>query len=199
MSDQASKFPPGAPGSGLPAEGAKPPASAEGTESVLPPRAAEGAESVLPPRAAELVAALKLEPLPHEGGLYRQNHQDQFSTAIYYLLAAPEFSALHQLQAAEVYHWYAGDPLQLAIVNPDGRVEEPIVGPDIAAGQLPQYVGPPGAWHGSQSTGEWTLVGTTMAPGFKWEDFQLANRAELIERFPHAAKIITEYTRDEDA
>src|SRR5690625_2586339 len=187
MSDQASKFPPGAPGSGLPAGGAKPPAPAEGTESALPPR------------AAELVAALKLEPLPHEGGLYRQNHQDQFSTAIYYLLAAPEFSALHQLQAAEVYHWYAGDPLQLAIVNPDGRVDEPIVGPDVAAGQLPPYVGPPGAWHGSQSAGEWTLVGTTMAPGFKWEDFQLANRTELIERFPHAAKIITEYTRDEDA
>src|SRR5690625_1415678 len=115
MSDQASKFPPGAPGSGLPAGGAKPPASAEGIESVLPPRAADGAESVLPPRAAdgaesalppraaELVAALKLEPLPSEGGLYRQNHQDQFSTAIYYLLAAPEFSALHQLPAAEPY------------------------------------------------------------------------------------------------
>lgn len=149
----------------------------------------------LPAEAAAYVRALELEPLPHEGGLYRQNHQDQFSTAIYYLLADPEFSALHQLDSAEVYHWYAGDPLQLAVINPDGRVEEPVVGPDVLGGQHPQYVIPPGAWHGSRSTGAWTLVGTTMAPGFMWEEFRLADRAALTERFPHAEKIIAQYTR----
>lgn len=149
----------------------------------------------LPPEAAELVKALQLEPLPEEGGLYRQNHKDEFSTAIYYLLADPDFSALHQLGSAEVYHWYAGAPLQLVIIEPDGRVEEPVVGPDVAAGQHLQYVIPAGAWHGSRSAGEWTLVGTTMAPGFVWEEFRLADRDALIKSFPHAEKIITQYTR----
>src|SRR5690625_6043561 len=136
----------------------------------------------LPAEAAAYVKALELEPLPHVGGLYRQNHPDQFSTAIYYLLAGPEFSDLHQLDSAEFYHWYAGVPLQLAVINPDGRVEEPVVGPDVLGGQHPQYVIPPGAWHGSRSTGAWTLVGTTMAPGFMWEEFRQIGRASCRER-----------------
>ena len=149
----------------------------------------------LPAAAAEIAAQLQLEPLEHEGGLFRQNYQDQFSTAIYYLLAGDDFSALHKLDSTEVYHWYAGAPLQLVIIYPDGRVEEPVLGPDLTAGQRPQFVVPAGAWHGSGSAGDWTLVGTTMAPGFIWEDFTLGGRDSLIEQFPHAAKIITQYTR----
>lgn len=151
--------------------------------------------SELPEEAATLIKNLKLEPLPHEGGLFRQTHRDEFSTAIYYLLVDPDFSALHQLDSVEVYHWYAGDPLQLVVIHPDGRVEEPVVGPDVAAGQHPQYVVRAEAWHGSRTAGGWSLVGTTMAPGFSWEGFVLANRKELTEEFPHAAEIIAEYTR----
>src|SRR5690625_2266733 len=150
----------------------------------------------LPDEAAKYVRALNLEPLPHEGGLYRQNHQDQFSTAIFYLLADPDFSALHQLDSVEVYHWYAGDPLQLAIVHLDGRVEEPVLGPDVESGQRFQYVVPAGAWHGSRSAGSCRLVGTTMAPGFTWDEFEFADRDELTATFPHAEKIITQYTRN---
>lgn len=149
----------------------------------------------LPTEVEQLIKELKLEPLPREGGLYRQTHRDEFSTAIYYMLIDPDFSALHQLDAAEVYHWYAGDPLQLVVIHPDGRVEEPVVGPDVAAGQYPQYVVSAGAWHGSRTAGTWSLVGTTMAPGFSWDGFVLADRADLSDEFPHAAHLITEFTR----
>lgn len=149
----------------------------------------------LPERAAKLVRDLGLEPLPEEGGLFRQNHQDENSTAIYYLLADPDFSALHRLDSPEVYHWYTGDALQLVIIHPDGRVEEPVVGPRIDEGEHFQYVVPAGTWHGSRCRGEWVLVGTTMAPGFSWQGFELADRTDLSEKFPHAAKVIEKYTR----
>jgi len=142
----------------------------------------------LPRQAAEVAAALQLAPLPHEGGLYRQSYQDEHSTAIYYLLADGDFSALHLLDAVEVYHWYAGDPLRLLLLFPDGSVAEPLLGPDVAAGQRPQIVVPAGVWQGSDSAGAWSLVGTTMAPGFTWDGFELGDGAELAARFPEAAE-----------
>src|SRR5690625_7587012 len=102
----------------------------------------------LPAEAAAYVKALELEPLPHEGGLYRQNHQDQFSTALYYLLADPEFSALHQLDSPAVYHWSAGDPLLLPLLNPDRRAAAPVVRRDVLGGPPRQDGIPPRAWHG---------------------------------------------------
>ncbi len=149
----------------------------------------------LPRQAAELAAALELAPLPHEGGLYRQSYQDEHSTAIYYLLADGDFSALHLLDAVEVYHWYAGDPLRLLLLFPDGSVAEPLLGPDVAAGQRPQIVVPAGVWQGSDSAGAWSLVGTTMAPGFTWDGFELGDGAELAARFPEAAERIARLVR----
>lgn len=149
----------------------------------------------LPRQAAELAAALQLAPLPHEGGLYRQSYQDEHSTAIYYLLADGDFSALHLLDAVEVYHWYAGDPLRLLLLFPDGSVAEPLLGPDVAAGQRPQIVVPAGVWQGSDSAGAWSLVGTTMAPGFTWDGFELGDGAELAARFPEAAERIARLVR----
>ena len=149
----------------------------------------------LPRQAAELAAALELAPLPHEGGLYRQSYQDEHSTAIYYLLADGDFSALHLLDAVEVYHWYAGDPLRLLLLFPDGSVAEPLLGPDVAAGQRHQIVVPAGVWQGSDSAGAWSLVGTTMAPGFTWDGFELGDGAELAARFPEAAERIARLVR----
>lgn len=103
----------------------------------------------LPAEAAAWVERLGLEPLEHEGGLFRQMHLDAHSSAIYYLLAAPDFSALHSLASVEVYHWYAGAPLRLLLLHPDGRGEERLLGPDADAGQLPQLVVPPGVMQGS--------------------------------------------------
>lgn len=159
---------------------------------------AAGPLDALPAEAARWASRLALEPLEHEGGLFRRMHLDAHSSAIYYLLAAPDFSALHALSSVEVYHWYAGSPLRLQLLHPDGRTEELVVGPDLDAGQLPQAVVPPGVFQGSSPLGEWCLVGTTMAPPFAWDGFVLGDRAELQARYPAAAARIAELTRVAD-
>ncbi|SDQ23846.1 cupin domain-containing protein [Leucobacter chromiiresistens] len=163
------------------------------------PRTQAGPDATgLPPEAARWVERLALEPLEHEGGLYRRMHLDEHSSAIYYLLADPDFSALHALASVEVYHWYAGDPLRLLLLHPDGRAEERLLGPDADAGQLPQLVVPPGVMQGSSSLGSWSLVGTTMSPPFAWNGFELGDRTVLCERYPDAAERIAELTRPAD-
>ena len=145
--------------------------------------------------AAEVAELLGLEPLPGEGGLFRRTHFDAHSSAIYYLLVTPDFSALHTLTATETYHWYAGSPLRLLLLHPGGRVEEPVLGPDLAAGERPQAVVPAGTWQGSTSAGGWTLVGTTTAPPFDWTGFRLGDRADLVAGWPDAATRISRLTR----
>lgn len=154
------------------------------------------AEAVqLPAEAAAWAERLQLEPLEHEGGLYRRTYLDEHSSAILYLLADPDFSALHSLDGVEVYHWHAGSALRLLLLHPDGRVEEPVLGPDAEAGQLPQIVVPAGVMQGSSPQGEWCLIGTTMAPAFNWEGFVLGERAALTAAYPAAADRIAELTR----
>lgn len=153
------------------------------------------ASEALPPEAARWVHRLGLEPLEHEGGLFRRMHLDEHSSAIYYLLADPDFSALHALDSVEVYHWYAGAPLSLLLLHPDGRAEHRLLGPDPDAGQLPQLVVPPGVMQGSSPLGSWSLVGTTMSPPFAWNGFELGDRTELQHRYPEAADRIAELTR----
>ncbi|MDR1824022.1 MAG: cupin domain-containing protein [Bifidobacteriaceae bacterium] len=144
---------------------------------------------------AGVVQRLGLEPLPGEGGLFRQTYIDQHSSAIYYLLANGDFSAMHALDGVEVYHWYAGSPLSLLLLQPDGAVAQPVLGPDLSAGQRPQCVVPVGAWQGSSSLGAWTLVGTTMAPPYSQAGFRLGDRGALSREYPTAAARIVELTR----
>ena len=143
----------------------------------------------------QLAARLGLAPLPDEGGLYRRTHLDAHSSAIYYLLLAPEFSALHALTSTEIYHWHAGAPLRLLLLRPDGSVAEPVLGPDVAAGQRPQLVVPAGTWQGSTPDGAYTLVGTTVAPPFDWSAFRLGDRTELTAAYPSARARIARLTR----
>lgn len=142
---------------------------------------------------------LGLRPLPDEGGLYRRTFADAYSSAVYYLLLAPDFSALHRLRATETYHWYAGSPLRLLLLHGDadtaGQAEEPVLGPALDAGERPQIVVPAGTWQGSTPVGAWSLVGTTMAPPFAWSGFELGVRAELLDRWPSARDRITALTR----
>jgi uncharacterized protein len=142
-----------------------------------------------------VAALLGLEPLPDEGGLFRRTHLDAHSSAIYFLLVAPDFSALHALTGVETYHWYAGSPLRLLLLHPDGRSSEPVLGPDLAAGQRPQLVVPAGTWQGSSPAGAWSLVGTTMAPPFEPAAFGLGARAELAAGYPRCRDRIGELTR----
>lgn len=160
-----------------------------------PEQASAASDVVLPPEAARWVEHLGLEPLEHEGGLFRRMHIDEHSSAIYYLLASPDFSALHSLSSVEVYHWYAGSALKLLLLHPDGTVEEPVLGPDLDAGQVPQIVVGPGIMQGSSPLGAWCLVGTTMSPPFEWDGFELGHRTQMQEMYPSAAGRIAELTR----
>lgn len=125
---------------------------------------------------AEIIALLRLEPHP-EGGWYRQTFRDTnedgagraASTAIYFLLEAGQESRWHRVDAAEVWHFYAGAPLLLHV----GR-EEHRLGSDLAAGERPQAVVPTHVWQKAKSLGDWTLVGCTVAPGFEFASFEMA-------------------------
>jgi predicted cupin superfamily sugar epimerase len=137
---------------------------------------------VLPPSAADIIARLQLQPHP-EGGHYRETFRDQrcdaqgraFSTAIYFLLARGERSHWHRIDAVEVWHYYAGSALTLQIADDSGRRRIKL-GADLAAGEVPQAIVPAHAWQAAESTGDWTLVGCTVAPGFDFATFELAPR-----------------------
>ncbi len=130
--------------------------------------------------AAEIVARLDLKPHP-EGGHYRETFRDSTcdangrsrSTAIYFLLARGERSRWHRVDAVETWHYYAGDTLILKIADPAG-VRRLRLGPDLAVGEVPQAIVPAQAWQAAESTGDWTLVGCTVAPGFEFAGFELA-------------------------
>ena len=129
--------------------------------------------------ADEIIATLGLQAHP-EGGWYVQTFEDAAgadgrsrSTAIYFLLKSGEVSHWHRVDAVEVWHWYAGAPLLLDIADGDTRTRI-VLGPDLAAGQRPQGAVPKHAWQSAKSLGDWTLVGCTVAPGFRFEGFELA-------------------------
>jgi predicted cupin superfamily sugar epimerase len=129
--------------------------------------------------AADVIRLLDLEPHP-EGGHFRETFRDQIeidgraaSTAIYFLLARGERSHWHRVDAAEVWNFHAGSPLTLSIAQ-NAKIESVTLGTDLAAGELPQAVVPPHAWQAAESTGDWTLVGCTVAPGFDFAKFELA-------------------------
>jgi len=137
-----------------------------------------------------VISFLGLQPLPDEGGMFAQHYADPNSTAIYFLVRPGDFSALHRLSGTEVYHFYGGAPLQMLLLYPDGHVERPVLGSDLGAGQRPAQVVAPDVWQGSRTTGEWSLVGATMAPGFEAEMFELGTREKLVVAFPSAAEEI---------
>jgi uncharacterized protein len=130
--------------------------------------------------AADIIARLDLKPHP-EGGHYRETFRDSNvdaegrprATAIYFLLARGERSHWHRIDAAEIWHYYAGDALTLRISDDDGT-RSLRLGPDIVAGDVPQAIVPAQVWQAAESTGDWTLVGCTVAPAFDFAKFELA-------------------------
>ncbi len=119
------------------------------------------------------MALLALAPHP-EGGWFRETWRSEAGTAIYYLLEEHQRSHWHRISADEVWHFYAGDPLALA-VSADGVDEERFVlGPDLGAGHRPQHVVPACAWQAARPLGRWTLAGCTVSPAFDFAGFELA-------------------------
>jgi predicted cupin superfamily sugar epimerase len=131
--------------------------------------------------ADEVIRLLDLGPHP-EGGHYRETYRDPApagggraaSTAIYYLLGLGETSEWHRIDATEVWHHYAGAPLVITISGNGHDASAHHLGRDLARGQRPQIVVAAGAWQTATSLGAWTLVGCTVAPGFTFDQFEMA-------------------------
>lgn len=129
--------------------------------------------------ANEIIRLLNMQPHP-EGGHYAETWRTPGEgraamTAIYYLLEADQVSAWHRVDAEEVWLWHAGGPLALTVSPPDGKgASAKTLGPDLRAGQRPQFVIPAHHWQTAETLGRWTVVSCIVAPGFEFSGFTLA-------------------------
>jgi hypothetical protein len=163
--------------------------------------------------ADALIDKLGLEPLPWEGGYYRETWRSDdmvpagaaperygggrcFGTAIYYLLTPGTTSAMHRVASDEIFHFYLGDPVTMLRLHPDGREDIVTLGPDIAAGQAVQCIVPRGIWQGAclAEGGKFALMGCTVSPGLEFQDFELGEREELLARYPGHPDLIRRLT-----
>jgi predicted cupin superfamily sugar epimerase len=161
----------------------------------------------------DLIAALGLRPHP-EGGHFSETYRSAgtipgsalpatydgeraCSTAIYYLLSAGEVSAMHRITSDEVFHFYCGDPVGMLRILPDGTGEQIVIGPRVERGERPQVVVPGGAWQGLSLMpgGNYALLGCTVAPGFDFADFEIADADALAAEHPEWANRIRELAR----
>jgi len=164
---------------------------------------------------ARIIKALGLEPLPGEGGYFRETYRSpiqvpvpskngdepvtrHLGTAIYYFVTPTEFSALHKLKSDEVFHFYGGDPVEMLQITDTGEVKTIILGPNILEGQQVQVTVPAGTWQGTRllKGGTYALLGTTVFPAFEFSDFELGKRSDLSGRFPQLAAQIKRFTRE---
>lgn len=150
-----------------------------------------------------------LQLLPHpEGGYYREtyrsastlataNGERNVSTGIYFLLEAGNFSAFHRIRSDEMWHFYAGDVLEVIEIDAAGKLTVTAVGNTVEHGAVFQYVVKAGNWFASRvkAGGAFSLVGCTVAPGFDFADFEMPSRETLLHLFPQHAEMITALTR----
>lgn len=153
--------------------------------------------------------------LPHpEGGWYKQTYKSAeyisaaalperfgsdrpFSTAIYFLLEKGNFSAFHRIKSDECWHFYHGDPLEIFVIQHNGELAITTLGNDISKGHLFQYIVPAGCWFASRPApdSQYCFVGCTVAPGFDFADFEMANEELLASEFPQHNNLIRELCR----
>jgi len=164
--------------------------------------------------ADQVKKLLSLEPHPREGGWFRRTYEAtekvpakalgasrypsarRTGTAIFYLLEQDSFSEMHRLRSDEIFHFYAGDPVELLQLHPDGTGTVSILGNDLFAGQRPQLVVNQDTWQGSRLIrgGAWALLGCTVSPGFEYEDYESGKRKELTVKWPDFATLIAALT-----
>ncbi len=159
--------------------------------------------------ADDIIKIFALKPLPMEGGYYsetwrsneivahsalpdRYRADKSFGTAIYYLLTPDTRSALHRLPTDEIFHFYLGDPVEMLLLHENGKGEIITLGSDIESGQQIQFVVPRGVWQGSHliEGGRFGLMGTTVAPGFDFEDYEAGNFGILSTAYPDCTDLI---------
>jgi len=117
-------------------------------------------------------------------------------TAIYFLLEKDEFSALHRIKSDEIWHFHEGAPLTVHVLTPTGEQYEILLGRNAKKGECFQAVVPAGCWFGATTHGDFSLVGCTVAPGFDFSDFEMADRNNLTALFPNHAALINRLTRN---
>lgn len=163
-------------------------------------------------RAKELVENLSMMPHP-EGGYFAEIYRSEeliarnclpdryngircYSTSIFFLLESNECSKLHRLKSDEIWHFYEGDPLTLVTLSPDRKIHRNILGSDIANGEKIQHLVSRNSWMGAYSDNKdgYTLVGCTVAPGFEFDDFELADKEFLKTLFPDSVELIEKLT-----
>jgi predicted cupin superfamily sugar epimerase len=164
--------------------------------------------------ARQIIERLNLIPLTIEGGYFRETYRSALSvpagalpaeyggdrsvsTCIYYLLTPDTFSALHIVKSDEIFHFYAGDAVEMLQLWPDGSGRVVNISNDLAAGHEPQLVVPAGVWQGCRLKpgGAWALMGCTVAPGFDYADFELGYRSELTSAYPSHADLIASLSK----
>jgi predicted cupin superfamily sugar epimerase len=165
------------------------------------------------PTHQQLIEQYSLQPHP-EGGWYKQTYKSNeyisadalperfggsraFSTAIYFVLDQGNFSAFHRIKSDECWHFYAGDPLLVYVLQPDGALAIIHLGNDIAKRQMFQYVVPANCWFASKPApgSTYCFVGCTVAPGFDFADFELADAPALSNLYPQHESIIRQLCR----
>lgn len=160
--------------------------------------------------AQQIIDQYKLLPHP-EGGWYKETYKSTelipksalpqrfrgdrfFSTAIYFLLEKGNFSAFHRIKSDECWHFYMGGTLTIYVFEPNGAYKEIRLGADYKNGELFQYVVPANSWFASRlspnNSHPFCFVGCTVAPGFDFNDFELAKASELSEQYPSQSAII---------
>jgi predicted cupin superfamily sugar epimerase len=159
--------------------------------------------SLLRLNAEDVIRILGLEPHPSEGGYYRETYRSDevmgagclpsrypgersACTAIYYLVTPSSPSRLHRLRTDEIFHFYMGDPVLMLQLDPDGGGKTVLVGSDLRSGQVPQVVVPRGHWQGIllADGGSFALLGTTVAPGFSFDDYGEGDATALSAKYP---------------
>lgn len=156
----------------------------------------------------DLKALLQLQPHPKEGGFFAETYRSaqtcetsagarSLATAIYYLLTPESFSEMHRLPGDEMFHFYLGDAVEMLQLHPDGSSKLIVLGADIANGMRLQHVVPGGVWQGARllEGGRFALLGTTMSPGFAYEDYTSGYASELAARYPERADMIAALSR----
>ncbi len=163
--------------------------------------------------AEQIRELLQMRPHPIEGGYFAETYRGAavipqsllpsypgdraISTAIYYLLTPETFSAMHRVRGDEMFHFYLGDAVEMLQLKADGTGEVILLGQDIAAGMRLQHTVPGGVWQGSRvrAGGRYALLGTTMAPGFEYEDYETGQRQELSAQYLQYSTMIAALTR----
>jgi predicted cupin superfamily sugar epimerase len=167
------------------------------------------------PTAREIIDRLGLVPLTIEGGYFRETYRSPLnitanalpseyrgdrsaSTCIYYLLTPETFSAIHRVKSDEIFHFYAGDAVEMLQLWPDGTARTVIIHNDLSKDCEPQVIVPAGVWQGCRLVpgGSWALMGCTVVPGFDYADFELANREQLSAAHPEHRDLIKALTSE---